>query len=81
MDEWSDADVSSRSSGVMSCFQKRRAALLWVPLAVVGMALYFGSFVHSLTVNGMSLIGIALSGAAAGLLVADVEGRLPWVRS
>lgn len=65
----------------MTQFQVRRMVLLWVPLAVVGMAVYFGSFVHSLTVNGMSLVGIAVAGVGAGLLVADVEGRLPWVRS
>lgn len=82
MDEWSsDADVSSRSSGVMSCFQKRRVALLWVPLAGLGMCMYFWSFVYSLTVNGLSLIGIAVAGLGAGVLAADCEGSLPWVRS
>lgn len=65
----------------MGVFVKRRLCLLWAPVVVAGLAVYFGSFVHSMTVNGASLVGMALVGAGFGLAVADMEGKLSWARN
>lgn len=60
----------------MSVFQKRRIAWLWAPGAVLGLAVYFVSFLFTLTVNGLGLIGLVLVVVFGGMAVCDAEGRL-----
>lgn len=49
--------------------RKRRAWLLWMPVAIIGSAIYVYSLGLTLTANGMSVIGlgIMLAGSAAAL--------------
>lgn len=44
---------------------KRRAWLLWAPLAAIGCVIYAYSLGLTLTANGLSIIGLTVMGAGA----------------
>lgn len=56
--------------------RKRRAWLLWAPLAVIGCVIYAYSLGLTLTANGLSVIGLAVMGA--GAVAALNETRKTW---
>lgn len=57
-------------------YRKRRAWLIWMPLALIGCSIYTYSLGLTLTANGMSVIGLAVM--AAGAVAALKETRAPW---
>lgn len=52
---------------------KRRTWLLWAPLVGIGCAIYTYSLGLTLTINSLSLIGLAIAGA--GVVAALNETR------
>lgn len=43
-------------------YARRRFFALWMPMLLMGMSVYVGSYMHSLTFNGLSLLGIVIVG-------------------
>lgn len=65
----------------MSVFQKRRVAVVWVPVAVVGILLYLLSVPLSLTLNGLGTAGLGVAVLALfGAVADDVAVRRGWIR-
>ncbi len=52
-------------------YVRRRLMCLWLPFIVMGMAVYIGSYAHSLTFNGLSLLGVGVAGL--GILAAALD--------
>ena len=57
----------------MSTMSKRRAAVLWWPLMLLGVGLLLVSFPLTMTLNGLGLLGLALS--SAGVIGMSTEVR------
>lgn len=47
-------------------YRKRRSWFLWTPLAALGSAIYIYSLGLTLTVNGLSVIGLIILSVGAG---------------
>lgn len=43
-------------------YVRRRFFALWMPMLLLGLAVHVGSYMHSLTFNGLSLLGIVIVG-------------------
>lgn len=43
-------------------YARRRLVCLWLPFVVMGMSLYLYSYTLSLTFNGLSLLGLSVTG-------------------
>lgn len=43
-------------------YVQRRFFALWLPFVLLGLAVYIGSYAHSLTFNGLSLLGLFVIG-------------------
>lgn len=54
-------------------YATRRMFVLWLPFIVIGMAVYIGSYAHSLTFNGLSLLGVIVAGLGVLAAALDTE--------
>lgn len=54
-------------------YATRRMFALWLPFIVMGMAVYIGSYAHSLTFNGLSLLGVTVTGLGVLAAALDTE--------
>lgn len=43
-------------------YAHRRLICLWLPLPLMGMAVYLGSFAFTMTINGLGLLGLGVTG-------------------
>lgn len=55
--------------------RKRRIWLLWAPIIVVAMVVYFGSYFITPTLNGLGLLAMVVG---FGAMVAITKESTPW---
>lgn len=56
--------------------RKRRCYFLWLPIAIIGCAIYIYSLGLTLTANGLTVIGLAI--IASGVAPAVREASHRW---
>lgn len=55
--------------------RKRRCYFLWLPIAIIGCAIYIYSLGLTLTANGLTVTGLAIIAAGAAPAVREASHR------
>lgn len=57
----------------MTTFEKRRFIWLWLPIMTAGSLIVLKSYTLTLTLNGLTLLGLAIFTTGAALFARDIS--------